>query len=253
MDERLIGAIAASMNLDPADIRYEVDMINFSSAFFDVLEGTSVKAYLFGGTALNKGFFKDKQRLSRDLDFEIEKSQAFKNTALKFESCVIKAGYPNFRVSENKRSYTIYVAIVESGSELKIDLVPQQNAIKPIQLTLHSILEYGGVPTKTVKIMSYPFEYLLAYKINALHRRMLYKDIYDSYTALQMPFNRSKLIRYMAMFGDPKMLFKDIIYNIENGEYDRRDELSYEKLVQEKYKTPLKNMLYDISSRLAMY
>lgn len=253
MEDKIIGMIVASTNLDPEDIKYEIDMINFSSKLSNALKEKSVKVCLFGGTALNKGFFMDRQRLSRDLDFEVYKSQAFKSTALKFESCVIKAGYRNIRISENKNSYTIYVSIEETGNELKIDLVPQQNVIKPAQLTLHSILEYVGIPTKTVDIMSYPFEYLLAYKLDALHRRMLYKDIYDSYTALQMPLDIGKLVRYTAMFGNPKLIARNIIHNIETGKYDSKDELNYEKLVQEKYKTPLRNMLYEIRSRLSTY
>jgi predicted nucleotidyltransferase component of viral defense system len=252
MEDKIIGMIVASTNLDPEDIRYEIDMINFSSRLSKALNEKSIKVYLFGGTALNKGFFMDKQRLSRDLDFEVCKSQSFKSTALKFEAGIKRAGYKNIRISENKNSYTIYVSMEETANELKIDLVPQQNAIRPTQLTLHSILEYAGIPIKTADMMSYPFEYLLAYKLNALHRRMLYKDVYDSYTALQMPLDTGKLVRYMAMFGNPKLMARDIIYNIENGEYDSRGELNYEKLVQEKYKTPLRNMLYEIRSRLSM-
>ncbi len=253
MEDKIIGMIVASTNLNPEDIKYEIDMINLSSRLSKALTEKSLKVYLFGGTALNKGFFMDKQRLSRDLDFEVSRSQPFKSTALKFESCIIKAGYPNIRISENKNSYTIYVSMEESVNELKIDLVPQQNVIKPIQITLHSILEYTGIPIKTVDMASYPFEYLLAYKLNALHRRMLYKDVYDSYTAIQMPFDAVKLVRYTALFGNPKLIAGDIIYNIENGKYDSRDELNYEKLVQEKYRTPLKNMLYEIKSKLSMY
>ena len=253
MDKNIIGAIAASTNLDPSDIKYEVDMINFSNTLFSALDKAHIKAYLFGGTALNKGFFKDRQRLSRDLDFEIGKPGNFKSAALKIESCVIKAGYSNIRISENERSYTIYVSLAGGESELKIDLVPQLNAIKPVLLTLHSLLEYNGVPTKTAEVMSYPFEYLLACKLSALHRRMLYKDIYDSYTGLQMPFDKNKLVRYASMFMTPKRMFRDIVHNIENEGYDYKDELSYEKLVQEKYKRPLKNMLYGIRSILAAY
>jgi predicted nucleotidyltransferase component of viral defense system len=253
MNENIIGMLAASTNLDPTDIKYEIDMINFSSELFNALNKTSIKAYLFGGTALNKGFFKDKQRLSRDFDFEIENPRDFKKTAINFESCIIKAGYPNIRINESKRSHTIYVALAESESELKIDLVPQLNAVKPIRLTLHSILDYSGVPTKTVETLSYPFEYLLAYKLNALRRRMLYKDIYDSYTALQMPLDKKKLIHYVTMFMKPRSMFEEISYNIENDEYDKKDELAYGKLVQEKYKVPMKNMLYEIRSRLSQY
>ena len=253
MDRNIIGAIAASTNLDPTDITYEVEMITFSDALFSAIDKAHIKAYLFGGTALNKGFFKDKQRLSRDLDFEIGKPGNFKSAALKIESCVIKAGYSNMRVNENKKSYTIYVSLAGGESELKIDIMPQLNAIKPVRLALHSLLEYSGIPTKTAEVMSYPFEYLLAYKLSALHRRMLYKDVYDSYTGLKMSFDKNKLVRYIGMFMTPKRMFGDIIHNIENESYDYKDELDYEKLVQEKYKRPLKNMLYEIRSILATY
>ena len=245
--------IVASTNLDPEDIRYEIDMIKFCSKLSKALNEKSVKVYLFGGTALNKGFFMDKQRLSRDLDFEVSKSQPFKITASKFESCIIRAGYRNIRTIENKDAYTVYVSMEDTANELKIDLIPQKNAVRPIQLTLHSILEYTGIPTETADMPSYPFEYLLAYKLNALNKRMLYKDIYDSYVAFQMPLDIGKLVRYTAMFGNSKLMARSIIYNIENGKYYSKDELNYEKLVQEKYKVPLKNMLYEIKSRLFTY
>jgi predicted nucleotidyltransferase component of viral defense system len=250
MDDKIIATIAAGTNLAPEDIQYEVDMTELSGKLFDFLKSENVKVYLFGGTALNKGFFGERQRLSRDLDIEVDKSQPFKKTILKFESCLIKAGYSNIRVNENKMSYTIYVSEMGKSREIKIDLVQQQNKIKPVPLTLHSLLEYNGIPIKTVNVMSYPFEYLLAYKLNALARRMIYKDIYDSYTGLRLKFDRPTLVHYATLFDVNGQLFNNIIRNIEDGEYDKKDESGYGKLVQERYRVPLQDMLYDIRARL---
>ncbi len=125
--------------------------------------------------------------------------------------------------------------------------------MKAVSLTLHSILEYVGIPVKTIQVNSYPFEYLLAYKLYALHKRMLYKDIYDSYIGLQMQPNRGKLLRYLGMFGKAKETSREIIDNIENEKYYKADGLGYEKLVQEKYKVPMKNMLYEIKAVLSSF
>ncbi|MCL4400708.1 nucleotidyl transferase AbiEii/AbiGii toxin family protein [Candidatus Parvarchaeota archaeon] len=250
MENRIIGIITAGTNLNSSDIMYEVDMLEFSNVFFKALSQEKIRSYLFGGTALNKGFFGERQRLSKDLDLEIDARDDFTKTAHKIESCIIKTGYRNIRVDEHAKRHSVYVFLGDAVGELKLDIVPQQNRIKPIMLTLHSLLEYVGVPAKTIEVKSYPFEYLLAYKLHALHRRMLYKDIYDSYTGLNLPMDGRKLVRYIGMFGNAREMLREIINNIENGSYDR-DELGYEKLVPEKYKVPVRNMLYELRVKLS--
>lgn len=248
MEDKLIGVISASTNIEPSDIKYEVEMLDFSSRLFSELEKEKVPFYLFGGTALNKGFFGGRQRLSKDLDIELDR-RGFDNTARKFESIIIRIGYPNFRAEKYGGRCALHVYIGKNIDEIKIDITPQKNTIKGERVTLHSVLEYAGIPVKTVDVMSYPFEYLLAYKVSALQRRMLYKDIYDTYIGLQLGLDASKFMRYLGKFGNPKGILNEIMLRIDDGEYDAKDELNYSKLVQERYKVSMKNMLYEIKAK----
>jgi predicted nucleotidyltransferase component of viral defense system len=139
------------------------------------------KIGLYGGTALNKIYFGDRQRLSYDLDIE---AFSYKKTA-----AVIR------KVSESEVPFHKTARFIYK--EVQIDFTSAIGMEEPVLCKASSLLSNFGYPIATVNVPSYSLEYLMARKTMALLSRMLNKDIYDAWMGLNIMKDAKKYKLYV--------------------------------------------------------
>ncbi len=220
-------------------ISFDFYLTRFINNFFNRINTSMADVYLYGGTALNRGFFEKKQRLSIDLDIEVPK-KSFSKGIHDIKKALGNAGYTETESIKSKDTFAAYVH--ENGNEIpiRLEVRKQMLGIKKENINLHSLLEYYGVPTSVALAPSYPFEYLLAYKMNALAARMLYKDLYDVYTGLQMLKNKKEFTSYIDRIDRLKEvnIFDEIDDMVNSGIYRHigESDKTYEGMVQQYYR-----------------
>ncbi len=171
----------------------EIRLFAATPVIFSRLQENRITAALYGGTALNKGFFKEKQRFSKDLNIECRASEIVKLLSAISLSCE-----PAFRVqAEHGNNWGL--AKLSYGRQpwenLLVELKPLKRKPDIKQVGLHSILEYAGTPMPPVFVPSYSLEELFARKIVALSNRAIGKDLYDTFIASQLEFDERLLKR----------------------------------------------------------
>jgi predicted nucleotidyltransferase component of viral defense system len=68
--EKIIGYIVSSTGIDYEHVKYDIELTNLIKLLYANVKGRDCLR-LFGGTAINRGFLLEKQRLSTDLDIDV--------------------------------------------------------------------------------------------------------------------------------------------------------------------------------------
>ncbi len=139
------------------------------------------KVALYGGTALNKIYFGNDQRISYDLDIE---SFAFDKSV-----SLLK------RVSDGEVSHIKAARFVYKG--VQIDLTKARKMEEPSLRKVESILGFFNYPMGSLLVPSYSLEFLLARKTTALLSRMVAKDVYDAWMGLKILKNEKLYKSYV--------------------------------------------------------
>jgi predicted nucleotidyltransferase component of viral defense system len=246
--EKIIGYIVSSTGIDYELVKYDIELTNLIKILF-----TNVRARnslrLFGGTAINRGFILEKQRLSTDLDIDviaISLEDAYKN---------IKEALAGYKVldydivSENDElRHIVFYADRGVAKPIKIELVVQDLDFEKMELTLHPMLEYFGFPVDlSVKVPSYRLEGLLARKFKAFYERTIYRDLYDIYFSITKIADANLFKKYVDAASDGSYTYesyKTFLKSIKPAEISRKAEgLDDTYKVQLKYRIPARSML----------
>lgn len=199
-DNETIGRVAAKMGIDIKSIKYDIAMTELMNGLFYEMVKDGVEVYLYGGTALNRGYFGVAQRLSIDLDFETP-ARLFNTNLINIKDILKGLGYrikTTTHIGENNAAF-----YAEKDMKIRIEMKKRdERKIKSQSLKLYPPVGFYGIPMTYSIAQSYEFEYLLAGKINALSRRTLYKDVYDTYQAFRILKDDKLLVRYIKGFEE---------------------------------------------------
>lgn len=223
-----ILVLSSRTGLSSMNIEKEWRLFEFIPVLFNKLEERGIKAVLYGGTALNKGYFGERQRFSKDIDIYLS-SRNFKNTCLTIERLLIGIGrYEVERIHLNNESAAWSIKYGKGKTDdILIEARKSPCRLKPVKIELHSILEYSGASVMSILVPSLPLEWLLAGKIIALSRRAIGKDIYDVEMGLKLKPKKNeikKIIRLITKQG-PDKIIKNAIYWIEQIDVSKQHDI----------------------------
>lgn len=259
-DKDIILKMAEKSGLHYADIIYDIDMTEIIATVFNFVREKDLPAILFGGTAINRGFLREKQRLSKDLDIMIRENPSdgisMENVASQIHGLLSEKYIIGQREDENEGEEMLYsiklFAKTKNGSNIKISLYKEDLAFGYGYFEMHSLIEYAGYPyINPTKAKCYVFEGLMARKIYAMAERKLYKDLYDSRYGLEVikdygAFNKA-LDGITGNSSD--VIMKRIL---DMGVESITDEEDYETLTQSKYRESKASMLKYIKMKIGI-
>jgi predicted nucleotidyltransferase component of viral defense system len=192
MPDNALVDISIKTGIDADKLQRELSVMDAITPIFTLLENKGLKAGLYGGTALNKIYFQERQRLSYDLDI-------FCYDYTKTLKALMENG-ARASVAADKRGELYY-------KNIKLDLWSVKTTLEdPKKCEIKSILAFFGYRIPTVMCPSYNLEFLLAHKIMALSSRNLLKDIYDSWVGLQILKDKKLFLRYLDSLENEKDL-----------------------------------------------
>jgi len=200
-----LARFSLATGLPMKNVEKEIRLFTLMPKFFHLLEERRIKTALFGGTALNKGYYAEKQRFSKDLDIDCFSRNwrmvYDKITEALFDSDISKeyrVETAKFDVPSTIKEWTLWYG-KNPWENLLIEMNIKQVAIdKTIKLLpMHSLLEFHGMTLTPVYVPSYLLEHLLARKILALARRQVGKDIYDVFMGFKHSPDRAVLKAYV--------------------------------------------------------
>ncbi len=192
MPDDTLLEISIKTGIGSDKLQRELSVMDAITPLFTLLENEDLKVGLYGGTALNKIYFKERQRLSYDLDlFCYDYSKTLK---------LLKDNGAKATVSANVRGELYY-------KNVKLDLwAVKKTQEEPKKCEIKSMLAFFGYRIPTVMCPSYSLEFLLAHKIMALSSRNLLKDIYDSWMGLQILTDKKLFLKYLDVLETEKDL-----------------------------------------------
>lgn len=193
-----LSRVALASGLPLENVEKEFRMMDLMRRLFAELEAEGVEAALFGGTALNKGYFLEKQRFSKDIDLDGDADKIGKAVGKfsgEFGVRLLKLRPESLFESWRLRyGHNPWEELIVDVNRKKLPFRPP---VKKVEM--HSLLEYYGFLVSPVAVPSYPFELLFARKLIALSRRAVGKDIYDSYLGFKLGPDRKELAKYLGM------------------------------------------------------
>jgi len=259
-DKDIILKIAEKSGLRYTDIIYDIDMTEIIATLFDFVRENDLPAILFGGTAINRGFLREKQRLSKDLDIMVRENTSdgisMENVASQIRGLLSEKYAITKHEDENEKDempYSIKLfAETKNGSNIKISLYREDLAFGYGYFEMHSLIEYAGYPyINPTKAKCYVFEGLMARKIYALAERKLYKDLYDSRYGLEIIKDYgafTKALDGITGNASDSIIKRILDMNIESI----TDEEDYETLIQPKYRESKASMLKYVKMKISI-
>ncbi len=200
-----IEEIGLKTGINPDKINKEIQVMDALHNLTILLGNSMQKFGLYGGTAMNKIYFGEKQRLSYDLDIEAYTYMKTKQTLTNVSSVT---------TSFSKADRFTY-------KNVQIDLTKATGFEMPKLYTATSLISFFNYPIAEVVVQSYSLEYLLARKTLALLSRVVDKDIYDTWMGLNMVKDIEKYRHYIKKFmqqehTDSKYLISQLEYYLDN-------------------------------------
>ncbi len=245
MDADYLARIVGATGIPEAYLKYDTVLSDFISMFFSSAKDSSLDIVLYGGTAMNRGFFKEKQRLSVDLD--LETGSDAKTEASRISGMLSRRG---ISCETPPNAPGLVIARAGEGVRIRVEVTAKKFNIETKAIDLVPLSGYLGLPSAiTYGVPSYPFDYLMARKLNALSRRLIYKDIYDVFIGLDMA-RKSALKRYVKMVGGDFDIIGDVLHYLRGGAFDKKDPFGYRSLTQLRYRKSEDFMANEIVSRL---
>ncbi len=200
-----IDEIGLKTGINPDKINKEIQVMDALHNLTILLGNSMQKFGLYGGTAMNKIYFGEKQRLSYDLDIEAY-------TYMKTKQILTNVSSVTSSFSKADRF---------TYKNVQIDLTKATGFEMPKLYTATSLISFFNYPIAEVVVQSYSLEYLLARKTLALLSRVVDKDIYDTWMGLNMVKDIEKYRRYIKKFmqqehTDSKHLISQLEYYLDN-------------------------------------
>lgn len=252
-DKDLLNFAYARTGISPLSLAFDLELGNFINLFFQEASRLRMHMNAYGGTPLNRGFFGERQRLSLDLDLATRGKGTFNIDMINVRDIIKSIGYKEVRSRLFEDSFVVHVS--KGEGTIKVEMRKRELAAKTQLVTLHPLLEYYGLPSATTIVPTYEFEFLLASKLHALARRMIYRDLYDAFTGLQIVKDTGKLGRYIKTLDRKRKTdaAKEIIGRLRNSDYgDRQAEGTvYEQLVPLRYREDRKVMANFVMTKIA--
>ncbi len=246
--EKIIGYISSSTGIDYELVKYDIELTNLIKILF-----TNAKVRdnlrLFGGTAINRGFLLEKQRLSTDLDIDAL-GVGIEDAYNKIKEALSGYNVSDYDIiSENDEPrHIIFYADRGAAKPMKIELLVQALDFEKEELTLHPLLEYFNFPVDlSVKVPSYRLEWLLARKFKAFYERTIYRDLYDMYFSITKITDLNLFKKYVGVASDGSYTYESyraFLKSIKPSDISREAEGSNDIYkVQLKYRIPARSML----------
>lgn len=212
---------------------------------FPILEIEGQKTGLYGGTALNKVYYGKKQRLSYDLDIFC---YSYDDTLKVLKKHGAKE-VPSISLSKKHRNSRFIF------QNIKLDLWEAGRRVleEPQKREATDLLYYFNYLIPKVAIPTYSLEYLLAEKTLAMANRNELKDIYDTWTGLQILKNQTKYRKLLkAVFK--KNGIPDYLHYLRMQIHVISKNFSYykQKTIDVTYQPDLKAMIKDIEAILKL-
>ncbi len=226
-------------------IKYDLALTSFISFFFSIVKDSKLDVVLYGGTALNRGFFGEKQRLSVDIDLETRSNRKalVSKIANLFKERKVDSTIP-------KNSEGLIVVNWENGKKIRIEITGQKFRVDEKSIDLIPLSNYLNLPTAiTYNVRSYTLEYLMARKLYALSRRLIYKDMYDAYIGLGMVKKR-EFKKYVGMVGGDYDIVAATLHYLKKGQFDAKDPFDYKNHAALKYRKSEAFMANEIVNKL---
>lgn len=251
-----ITKISSKSGLPLRNLEKELQLFGFIPKLFHLLEENRIPAVLYGGTALNKGFFKEKQRFSKDLDIDLP-ARNFRNYCNKID--LLLQQLKEYRVEKTHFGEEACVWNIWYGNNpwesLIIEIRKQPIKDKAQKVELHSILEFLGLPILPIYVSSYPLEHLLARKIIALSRRAIGKDIYDTYLGLKLNPDRKKILMAIKKITkkDPNLTLNEAIYWLDEVNLKSPDITELQDTVPISYREDIRSMINSVKYELKRF
>ena len=187
-----LRSIAKDTGISEERIRIEIAVME---ELRDVMHALP-NAVLFGGTAINKIYFGDKQRLSFDIDIRcMRKQSCLSYLQSKYITTISTAKFWSFN----------------SPRDIRVDFAMDYPKVKIVEREARSLLYYYGHEYFRVNVRTYEFEFLLAEKILTLAARGTAKDLYDAWKGIKEPHDEKKVLNYLLKYGrinktDPRVI-----------------------------------------------
>ncbi len=162
--------IVLKTGIDKDKLTKEIEVMEALQELTLIFANEGHKVALYGGTAINKIYFGEKQRLSYDLDIE---SFDYEKTLKLLE-----------RISDSQKIFSKAARFVYNG--VQIDFTKAAKIEEPKVYSAKSLLNFFNYPVVSVNVPSYSLEYLMARKTVALLSRMVNKDIFDAWLGLEL-------------------------------------------------------------------
>ncbi len=213
-DSETMGIVAAKMGIDIKSVEYDIAMTELMNGLFYETMKNDVEVYLYGGTALNRGYFGEAQRLSIDLDLETP-AQLFNANLINIKDILRELGYKIEVQRKIGEKHEAFYAV--KSAKIRIEMSKMDLEKPRVQsLKLYPPVSFYGLPIPYSIAQSYEFEHLLAGKVNALSRRTLYKDVYDTYHAIRILKNEKLFVKYVKEFEkrDETDIVEEALYKI---------------------------------------
>lgn len=181
--------IAVSTGIGMDLIKKEIAVCNVLPKVFMLLYNENQKCALYGGTAINKGFFEKKQRFSFDIDIECEN----------YEKCnqILEKKFKPHLLAKNRSFYFAE----HDGVQVNIDISEKISPEEPKMREMHSLLEFYGFPIPPIIVPSYSLEYLTASKIITFFARQTAKDAFDIFMASKHEMNHKEVKKYLEVLS----------------------------------------------------
>lgn len=240
-----ISRFVGETGISDTYIRYDIALTSFISLFFSIVKNSELDVILYGGTALNRGFFGEKQRLSIDIDLETRGNR--KTLVSKISGLLKEKGVDS---SIPKNSEGLIVASLENDKKVRIEIAGQKFKVEEKVIDLIPLSNYLNLPAAiTYNVKSYTLEYLMARKLYALSRRLIYKDMYDTYIGLGM-VKKTVFKKYVDMVGEDYDIVAATLCYLKKGQFDTRDPFDYKNHTLLKYRKSEAFMVNEIVNKL---
>lgn len=264
MIPRDLARFSLATGLPAKNLEKEIRLFTLMPKFFHLLEERRIKTALFGGTALNKGYYGEKQRFSKDLDIDCF-SRNWRRVYDKITEALLDSDISKeyrvetmkFDVPSTIKEWTLWYGR-NPWENLLIEMNIRQVAIDRTvkSLPMHSLLEFHGMTLTPVYVPSYSLEHLLARKILALSRRQVGKDIYDVFMGFKHSPDKRVLKAYVRALAksewkaDFSSFVGSVIYWLDKVTGVTSDFVELAETVPLDYREDIKTMIESIKFEL---
>jgi len=237
--------LAIKTNIATDRLQNNIKTYDAMAKLFPALETEGQKVGLYGGTALNKVYFGKKQRLSYDLDIFCYSYETTLSVLKKHGATQVLAKMAPMKIENTRFMF----------QDIRLDLweVKGKPIEAPQKREATDLLYYYNYLIPKIAIPTYSLEYLLAEKTIAMADRNELKDIYDTWTGLQILKDEAKYGRLLKLVSKKRGI-SDYLHYLRIQTYVINKNLDYykEKKIDVLYQPDVGAMMKDIGAALKL-